>query len=77
MINVWTQNDLFHDPSDIILTSRTGISVMVDDDDAWPIENIIVEKKIVPCVEVDNMTNLIRHPCRDSNSGPLEHQSNT
>ena len=49
MINVWTQNDLFHDPSDIILTSRTGISVMVDDDDAWPIENIIVEKNCTMC----------------------------
>ena len=38
MINVWTQNYPFNDPHDVILTSQTAISEMVDHDHnhEWP-----------------------------------------
>ena len=33
----WPLNGQFHDARDVILTSRTDVREMVDDDDEWPL----------------------------------------
>ena len=32
VINIWTQNDLYHDPCEVIIMSRMGVSEIVNDD---------------------------------------------
>ena len=39
VINVWTQNDPYNDPHDVILTSQMAVSKLVDHDNEWPMYN--------------------------------------
>ena len=52
MINVWTQNNLFHDPHDVILTSQKALREMGDDYDEWPLRNILKELKMLAVVKI-------------------------
>ena len=60
MINVWTQNDPFTDPHDVILTSQMAVSEMVDYDHEWP---LVVDVEVIQPLEVVKITitNVFRH----------------
>ena len=45
MIIEWPLNGQFHDARDVILTSRTDVREMVDDDDEWPLV-ILLENEL-------------------------------
>ena len=52
MINVWTQNNLFHDPYDVILMSQKALREMGDDYDEWLLGNILKELKMLVVVKI-------------------------
>ena len=66
MINVCTENDLYHEPRDVIIMSQFAVSELVDNDNdnVLPLVNLL--KKSIPLVVVKmTFTNILSKTQRD------------